>query len=399
MKKKEFFIKLAILCAGYGMFSDAVVVPLISSIFTEYPNSSTFIMNFVISGPALIAIPVSLISGKLAQYISKKDILIAAFVIYIIGGVGGAYTQSMVFLAVMRGLCGVAAGLIGVVAYGLIGELYTDIKERGNVMGWYAATSAIFGIAMTFFAGIIAVSSWRNAFYINAFSIFSLLLVIFFLPRTSPEGKLEKDSDDVSTVKYPTKKMFALLSAFFIIGALYCVIYYCIDIYVAEKALGNSVLSGTLTAIGTIASFIIGVLFGRIYIHTRRFMPVIFFLGCGISFVTLTYATSSLLVSIAAAVSGASYGMALSYYAMVVSEIVPESKMSLSMSFYQVIFNVSIFLAPYVPLIIMQFTKGETYASTFVYIGSILLIGGLISLVLALKNRNQSIENIENSNI
>lgn len=392
MKTRNFLTKLAILCAGYGMFSDAVVIPLVTLIFGEYPDTSAFVMNFILSGPALIAIPVSLITGKLAQYISKKDILITAFILYIVGGVGGAFTQSMGYLAVMRGICGAAAGLIGVVAYGYIAELYTDIKERGTVMGWYSAMSAVFGIAMTFFAGLIAMTSWRNAFYINGFSIFSLLLVVFFLPRTKPEGKKKDcvvdkmEEKKCEEKKYPISQMVVLLSAFFVMGAFYCVIYYTIDIYISEVITADSsVLSGTITAIGTIASFLIGVTFGKIYIRTRRYMPVIFFLGCGLSFVVLTYTSSSIILGIAASIAGASYGMSLSYYAMIISEIVPPSKMSISMAYYQVVFNISIFAAPYLPMLVLMLTKGTTYASTYVYTGGILVVGGIISLILALK--------------
>lgn len=380
-KNKDLLVKLAILCAGYGVFSDAVVVPLISSIFAEFPNSSTFLMNFIITGPALISIPIALITGELARYISKKDLLIAGFVIYLIGGVGGAFANSMIFLAVMRAFSGIAAGIIGVLAMALILEIYSDLKERGQVIGWYNATSALFGIGMTFVAGLLAVVSWRNAFYINAFSIVSLLLIIFFLPRTAPEGKRKKDKTRIKKEKYPFGKATLLMMACFAIGVLYCVIYYTIDIFVAEKTLGTPALSGTLTALGTLASFLCSLIFGSFYCKVKRFMPVLFFSICGISFILLSITSNVILISIFCMLAGGSYGISLSYYAMVLSEIVPESDMSLSMSYFFIVFNIATFLSPYVPLIIQKLLNVSTYNLSFFYIGILLAIGAVISLV------------------
>lgn len=380
-KNRDIFVKLAILCAGYGVFSDAVVVPLISSIFAEFPDSSTFLMNFIITGPALISIPVALIAGELARYVSKKDILIVGFMLYLVGGLGGAYANSMVFLAVMRTFSGAAAGIIGVLAMALIPEIYSDLRERGQVIGWYNATSALFGIGMTFAAGLLAIDSWRNAFYVNAFSVVSLLLIIFFLPRTAPEGRRRKEKAVGKKVKYPFGKVTLLMLACFTIGVLYCVIYYTIDIYVAEKALGSSALSGTLTAFGTLASFLCSLIFGSFYYKVRRFMPVIFFLVCGISFVLLSLVNNIILISMGCMLAGGSYGISLSYYAMVLSETVPESDMSLSMSYFFIVINVAVFLSPYVPILIQKIPNVITYNQSFLYIGIMLGIAASISLM------------------
>ncbi len=78
----------------------------------------------------------------------------------------------------------------------------------------------------------------------------------------------------------------------------------------------------------------------------------------------------------------------LFYYGMQISEIVPETSMSVSMSFFLIVSNTAIFLAPYVPVIIQNIFSIEGYANSFFYIGLILIIGSVLSAIFRLK-RNQ----------
>lgn len=391
--KKGLLIKITILLAGYGMFSDVIVVPIVTAIFTEFPNSNTFIQNFVITGPALIAIPTLLIAGKLAQYFSKKDLLMFSFIVYLIGGIGGAFVNSIELLAITRAISGAAVGLIGVLALSLIPEIYTDIAERGQVIGLYNAVSAVFGVIMSILSGVIALTSgWRNSFFLNSLAFISLALIVFFLPRTPPEGKLIKQEEVIQgNSNYSYKSIIAIIIAVFYYTAPTCAIYYCIDIYVVEKALGTSALSGTITAGMTLGTFLTSLAFGIIYMKLRRLMPPVFFIVTGVCFIILTYTTSPLIVLIACILVGGFSALSASYYPMVISEIVPESKLSIIMSFYMITLNISFFLSTYVPIVIQRIFRVESTADSLIYIGILLGIGGVVSLILAFKSKKTAL--------
>ena len=49
MRSKKFFEKAALLCCGYGLMSDAVIVPLATSILREFPDTSEVLLNCIFS--------------------------------------------------------------------------------------------------------------------------------------------------------------------------------------------------------------------------------------------------------------------------------------------------------------------------------------------------------------
>lgn len=388
--KHSFIVKLTIISMSFAMMSDSVVVPLVSQIFASYPEASAFSQNFIISGTALMMTLVSLLSGKLAQYFSKKDLLIVGFILFTVAGIGSGLVNSVVLLSVCRGLTGVAIGLISPLALGLISELYTDIKERSGIIGVFNGMMAAFGAIMSIAAGYIAVTNWQAAFFINAIAVPVLILTIIFLPRTPPEKKGSQDSikvDGFSREKIPALKLTAISVSAFLMNTLYCVIFYCIALYITERNLGDSSVIGILSSLGTLGSFAIGMMFAVIYMRTKRFSPTIFFILLAASYFVLSMPVGIIAVGLACAVGGACYGMSYSYYIVEISEVMPAHAVSMGMAIITSVIGVSMFLAPYVIGVYESMFNVHSISDTFLYIAITLLTCGVLSLILSLRER------------
>src|SRR5690242_9205218 len=118
--KKSIWLKVALCFASFDMFSDSVVVPIVTAIYNEFPNSSFFQQNFVLSGSALLSIPAALITGIFTRFVSKRYLVIFGSLLYCIGGIGGAFSTGMDFLLATRAITGVSNGILSTVALSLI---------------------------------------------------------------------------------------------------------------------------------------------------------------------------------------------------------------------------------------------------------------------------------------
>ena len=76
MRSKKFFEKAALLCCGYGLMSDAVIVPLATSILREFPDTSEVLLNFIMGGAFLFSLVSALITGRIIHRLNKKKVLL-----------------------------------------------------------------------------------------------------------------------------------------------------------------------------------------------------------------------------------------------------------------------------------------------------------------------------------
>ena len=246
--KNGLLCKIALISCGYGIFSDSVIVPIFSRICAEYPDTSTFLTNFTLTGGYIFSLLSSLAAGFLLRYISKRRLLLFGTICFTLGGVGAYFTSSMPFLAFCRILDGISDGVLAVAALSMITELYQE-KARAQMIGLYSAVSAAFGVLLSFFSGIIGDHSgnWRTCFLLNLISIVSIVLVFLAVPETPKEEK-ENRSSLWSAFRLSAARRIYI--EYFVSSALYCILFVFVDIYVQEKGFGSSTLSGTISSLG-----------------------------------------------------------------------------------------------------------------------------------------------------
>jgi EmrB/QacA subfamily drug resistance transporter len=111
--------------------------------------------------------------GKLSDLYGRKNFMLAAIGIFILGSALCGLSRSMYELAVFRGIQGVGAGGLFSLALAIIGDIVPP-RERAKYQGYFLAvfgTSSVLGPLLGgFFAGtssILGVSGWRWIFYIN----------------------------------------------------------------------------------------------------------------------------------------------------------------------------------------------------------------------------------------
>lgn len=396
--EKSFLLKLVILLMPFAMMGDSVVVPIVPNIFEAFPDASPFLQNFIISGPMLIAIPATLICGKLAQSVSKKYLLIFAYLVSAIAGIGTAFANTVFLFVLLRSIMGITFGFLGAACFGLIAELFEEEKERSSMMGVFNAMLAAMGVVIATASGYIALSNWHNSFFIYIASIVIVILMIFYLPATPPEGKGQQEGEQNEKQRMPYLKVSALAVSAIVYNCLYLILFYFIAVYLQEAQLGDSSTAGIMSSIGTIGSFIAGMIFSLFYGRVKRLTPAVFFLVLGACYFVLSMDVGLVVVGIACGVSGWAYNLSMPYYFLQATTIVPPSVVTLSSGITNASIGLGCYLAPYALNLYQGLFKVQSLRGVFFYVAISLGICGVISIILAMRNKN-NLSNGENSSI
>ena len=124
--------------AKIGIFMSAIlmmgVIGVSSSLAVIAEKFNLQIMDVVaglISVSCLAMIPVTVLSGILMSYISKKVLLITGIILFILGGVLPAQMDSFQMIVAMRALFGIGIGIIQPTCSSLVAENYEGAAGNG----------------------------------------------------------------------------------------------------------------------------------------------------------------------------------------------------------------------------------------------------------------------------
>lgn len=357
---KSFLAKAAILIASYGMWSDQIVIPMATAMFSDFPEASAAVQNYILSGPAILAIPGAFLAAWLTRFLPKRRVLTIGTILFTIAGVGGAFCHDIVTLVILRSLDGFSDGINSVICTALIGELYEG-NERATMYGLNMGVSAAYGFMAANAAGILAQYDWHYAFYLNSITVIAVILSITSLPDSKIPVPQAAENEK-KRVKYhaPFIVWLSLLSMF-IMNVLYFVIYVCLDLYISDRSLGSSVLSGNIASATTLVSLLASLGFGIVYRRTKWKTPIIVGLGLLVSYVMLAGNIDALATGIACCLGMACYTIAQPYFQEFIADRVPSDHISTMMAWYNNIAAVALFISPFIPSTIMQLNPGFTF--------------------------------------
>lgn len=130
------------------------------------------------------------IFGRLTELFSRKSILLAAVLLFLLGSALSGLSQTMGQLILFRGLQGLGGGALFALALTTIAVLFPP-RERGRLAGVFGA---LFGLSSAFgpwLGGLLTDHlSWRWVFYINMpVGAVALWFILRYMPRLSPSHR------------------------------------------------------------------------------------------------------------------------------------------------------------------------------------------------------------------
>ncbi|NJP77086.1 MFS transporter, partial [Streptomyces sp. AA8] len=142
--------------------------------------------------------------GKLSDIYGRRPLYVIAVAVFVVGSVLCGLAQSMVMLAVSRGVQGLGAGGLMSLAFAILADLLPP-AERSRYQAWFGAVfgvSAVVGpVVGGFFAGLdsfAGAAGWRWAFFINV--PIGIVTVLIVLSQVRVQNNRSKDKPDIAGV-------------------------------------------------------------------------------------------------------------------------------------------------------------------------------------------------------
>lgn len=385
---QKILLLTALILATMAPVGDMVIIPAADAMFGHFADANISILNFILSGPSLIALVTALIAGKLMamEVIRKKQLLLIALCLFAIGSCFGIAIETPMYMAGMRCIVGAAVGIVSPCCMAILSDTFSDEKELGFMIGIWNAGMAIVGAVIGVVAGIVATGRWENVFRLYLAAIPIILIAIVAIPGKTPVEKSRAAATDISgdagpghKDAMPWGKVGLSLLGYLVGSMIICVMYYQISMYVAETGIGNAALGGTLSTVLTIGTFIASLIFGFLFGNMKKFLPFIIFGCAAISYALFAFVPSVPGAAVAMALDGIANGLIMSYYQSYLATLVPQNQSAFVLSLSSSVLGLGMFLATYLNTLLQSIGNG-----TIIQVCFILTIASAVLAVLAL---------------
>jgi EmrB/QacA subfamily drug resistance transporter len=106
--------------------------------------------------------------GKLADLRGRKPVLLAGIALFLTGSTACGLAGSMATLIAWRAVQGLGAGAMQPITFTIVGDLFTDVRERGRLQGLFGSVWGLAGLVGPVVGGAIVHSvGWRWIFWVN----------------------------------------------------------------------------------------------------------------------------------------------------------------------------------------------------------------------------------------
>lgn len=140
----------------------ATALPTIGRAFNDVEN-----LSWVVTAYLLTATAVTPLYGKLADIHGRRNVMVAAVVVFVIGSVACALAPNMTALIFARGLQGLGGGGLMSLAQTIVADIVTP-RERGRYQGYFGTVFAIASVSGPLLGGFLAQHlHWSLIFWIN----------------------------------------------------------------------------------------------------------------------------------------------------------------------------------------------------------------------------------------
>lgn len=368
--------KFTILSISLLSMAVTAASPALGDISKAFPDTRQNIIMLIVSLPALLIIPFTLICGKLSSIMSKRKLLFIGLILFIIGGVSPSFSNSITFILGMRAVLGIGVGFIMPLATGLIADFYHG-EELAAMMGLQSAFVNVGAIITSLIAGFLSVINWHYTFFVYVCGIGVLLLTFFKLPEPEKTSHSNKEKPSLSISVY-------VISFLLLIYGLFLFSFFTnTAMVITGENLGNAASAGVAITMMTVGGLIAGIFFGKVSQALKRFTLAASVILTGIGFIMLSYSHNYHLILAAAVMSGIGFGTTMPTVMIKVSNLAPKDAATFAIAIATSAMSLGQFLSPLVLSWIGQLAGNGSGRFSFLLSGVGILIGGLLLLVQA----------------
>lgn len=361
-----------------------LAAPAVKLLMLDFTAVNPVLIQLVVTFASFFILPSLLVGSLLANRLSKKTLLVIGLILYVIGGVGPAFMNSIGGILVMRAVLGLGIGFITPLMNALVAE-YFEGEERSKMNGLTVGVNGLGGAFFLVIGGAVTALGWRGVFWTYSFGVVLLILVLAFVPRVKPV-KIESGENDRNSRK-------SLPIGVYMVGLLttgLMVLYYVIPTnlaaFVVDHHLGTSATSGYLTALSFLLVFISGIVGTKLRQRLGKGTVPLIFLLFGAAFLLLGEAHSLWMVAVSVGIVGFGFGLAYPVLLNKMAIVATPRHRTLAIMLMTAFANIGQFISPLVTNAIQSLFYLNSIRGVLLLIAiilAILLIASIIRLSIS----------------
>jgi MFS family permease len=333
----------------FAIFQSAFMAfsSVLADIVKVFPDASPTLVQMILTIPSLMTIPVSILVGILASYITKKNLVLFALICEIIGGALPLLSHASVgMLIASSAFIGIGQGFLINIATAILAEHF-DGNTRGWAMGLKQAASSIGIAGLTILTGFLTTLAWYNAYFVYLIIIPIVLLTVFLLPKGKKDVKLVGKGIGLKGIKRVfTPGMIYMNILFFFLGTFNFAFYTNIGMSITSKGLGDASAIGLATAWNSLLTIVIGICFGIVLRLFKKFTLASCMIITAVAFLVLYFAPSLSVIVLGGIIYGVGAGIQMPGSVYYITEAVDSEASTLAIGISMVMISLGITLSP-----------------------------------------------------
>lgn len=388
---KRILALVAIFASTVVVMADLAITPVIGMIYGAYPENMGAV-NYIVSGPMLVVVIVSLLTPYLFRFLDKKTVFVAGTAIFAVGAIAGVVINNPLYICFTRTLVGIGEGMVNVVGVAYIADLYDSQEVRSKISGYYNSALSLAGMVLSYVCGNLATDgNWLNVYKIYWIAIPVLVLVILFVPSVKPvkaEAKEEKATKKEKKEPLGWRFYFMNVSWFIVNVTLGASILYYLSSYIFEFGIGDSAFSGIATAVKSVCGILIGLVYGNIANKLKRYTPTATIAVAIVGLLIMLQVPASWTVLIIGTITGLTYKVWFSYSYGHGWEVVPASRADDAVSITTAVYGLGGFACTYFATWVMGLLNTTSIVPVWYVCAAILgvvLVADLVAIAVEKK--------------
>lgn len=310
------------------VMAGAAMAPALGVIREHFSQSSSLVVQLIVSLPALFIILTNFFFPALCRLMKTRTLALTGLCMYVVFGAGAFFAGNIWTVLVMRALLGVSVGMIMPLSTGLL-AYYFPPEEQARLMGLSAFMNQTGGVVATFLSGFLCALGWNFSFLVYLLGLAALVLVAAFLPNdriatgheamdAAPDSY--ESSEGMTKARKKPGKPFASMLRFApsVVGMfLLMLLFFIFPTNFAITSLEGGKLSPaqiTLIMVGLdVVAAVIGLIFGRMMKTLPKAMKYIAPTGFTLGYACFAMGTDPVWLISGAVIIGVANGVGVPY--------------------------------------------------------------------------------------
>jgi len=382
--KQKNLLKVAIITMSFVQLGTNGIAPILAQIQDAFPQASAANVQFLMTFPSIFSLIFAMVCAILSDHISKKVLAITGLLLVVAAGfLGFFFHGSLTLLFVWAAILGIGIGMVAPLAPALVNETFYD-KEKQTMLGWQNASSSAGSMIMTFLGGILAVLGWHFGYLVYLIGIPGILFSMIAVPGKRSTKQMTENMTDAGTFQEARGPFRLVIWREMIITFVLLIVFSAVpanlSMLVAERSLGATTISGTMSTLFLCGGMLFGILFGKVSSILKKRTDFVGALMLAFGSCIIALSSNVALICICCLIAGSSISLVMPTCMSAAGKLkgyeTLNSSLILGTSF------VGVFVTPVLTTLTANITGSESVTYRFFMVTIVALILSVLTIVL-----------------